>query len=339
MFGGQSAEHNISLQSAQNIIKAINKKKYNLTLIKITKQGKWLLISNKQISISKNNLKKYHQVTFIPGGKGRIFNLSQGKIIKKIDVVFPILHGPFGEDGTVQGLLKLAVAPFIGADVLGSAVGMDKDVMKRLLRDACIPIGKFLTIRKNDNIPSYNFITKNIGMPCFVKPARLGSSIGINKVINKDELYSAIKKAFQYDDKILIEEFIDGREIECAILESNKLIASVPGEIITKHSFYSYKAKYTDKNGTKLIIPAKVSKRVAKNIQSLSIKIFQILSCRSLARIDFFLTKDNKIFVNEINTMPSFTKNSMYPKLLKASGISYTNLIDKLIQNALKHSK
>jgi D-alanine-D-alanine ligase len=206
--------------------------------------------------------------------------------------------------------------------------------MKRLLRDANIPIGKFITLKSNEEIPDIKIIEKKVGLPCFIKPANMGSSVGISKVHNESEYIQAIKKAFQYDTKILIEEFIDGREIECSVLDNDNPISSVPSEIISQHEFYSYEAKYIDEKGAILEIPAKISPKTTKEIKKLAIKTFQTLSCEGLGRIDFFLKKNNEIIVNEINTMPGFTKISMYPKLWEASGISYTKLIDKLIQLA-----
>jgi len=270
-------------------------------------------------------------------------SVSQGEAAliisgKKIffDVAFPVLHGPYGEDGTIQGLFKLANVPFVGASVAGSAVGMDKDVTKRLLRDAGIPTGMFLVFHKNEKGSiSFRDVKKKLGMPMFVKPANLGSSVGVFKVHNEDEFKKAIRKAFLYDTKILIEEYIKGREMECAVLGNEVMQASVPGEIRPKHEFYSYEAKYLDENGAALDIPAKVSSALIKKIQDLSKKTCQILCCEGMARVDFFLTQKNELYVNEINTLPGFTSISMYPKLWEASGISNEKLVDFLIKLAL----
>ncbi len=270
-------------------------------------------------------------------GEREIVSVTDNASFGAIDVVFPVLHGTFGEDGTVQGLLKLANVPFVGAGVLGSSVGMDKDVMKRLLRDAGIPIGKFLTFDRV-SIETANFaeIEKQLGLPVFVKPANLGSSVGIHKAHTQAELEEAVKDACNYDTKILIEEFIDGREIECSVLGNEDPIASVPGEIIPQHEFYSYEAKYIDEQGALLEIPAKLPKDLVQQIQQLAIQAFQVLCCEGMARVDIFLTKDNKVLLNEINTIPGFTKISMYPKLWEVSGIPYSDLIDKLIQLAIE---
>ncbi|MFA4871817.1 MAG: D-alanine--D-alanine ligase [Patescibacteria group bacterium] len=343
LFGGKSVEHEVSLRSAKNIINAIDKEKYNIILILINKAGKWLVKTDSNLLLKNQKGKirlggKTDYVAIIPQSNGKILNFSSPKSNQIVDVVFPILHGPFGEDGTVQGLLKLANIPFVGAGVLGSAVGMDKDVMKRLLRDADIPVAQFLTFKDCDNL-SFNKIARKLGLPFFVKPANLGSSVGISKVKNKKDFAEAVKEAFKYDRKIIIEEYIDGRELECSVLGNDNPIASVPGEVIVKHDFYSYEAKYLDENGAVLEIPAKIPARLAKEIQKLAVKTFKISGCEGLGRVDLFLKKDGQIIVNEINTIPGFTSISMYPRLWEASGIGYTKLIDKLIQFAIERFK
>jgi len=340
LFGGKSAEHEVSLQSAKNVIDAIDKEKYNPVLIGIEKTGKWLLSESTDFLLNSHDPKliKLNQasdnVALVPQSKGRITNLSRNDFDKSIDVIFPILHGPFGEDGTIQGLLKLANIPFVGAGVLGSAVGMDKDIMKRLLRDAGIPNADFLAIRAEDDLPDYEDVVKKLSSPLFIKPVNLGSSVGISKVNNREEYTRAIEKAFQYDSKILIEENIEGREIECSVLGNENPIASVPGEVITSHDFYSYEAKYIDENGAILKIPADLPPHKADQIREMAISAYKILSCEGMARVDSFLRNNDEIVVNEINTIPGFTSISMYPKLWEESGISYADLIDRLIQLA-----
>ena len=342
LFGGKSAEHEVSLQSAKNVFEAINREKYNVIFIGIDKSGKWLLNDGSKILLNSENPKliklnkNSDPVALVPQSSGKISNLTKDETNLKIDVVFPILHGPFGEDGTVQGLLKLANVPFVGAGVLGSAVGMDKDVMKRLLRDAKIPIGKFLTIKIEEPIPGFMDIQNTLGIPFFIKPANMGSSIGISKIHNKKEYSEKLKDAFRYDNKILIEEYIKGREIECSVLGNENPVASLPGEVKSSHEFYSYDAKYIDEKGASLVIPADIPESKVKEIQELAVKTFKTLECEGLGRVDFFLKVDGNIYVNEINTIPGFTKISMYPKLWEASGIPYTELIDRLIQLALK---
>jgi D-alanine-D-alanine ligase len=256
-------------------------------------------------------------------------------------VIFPVLHGPFGEDGTIQGLAKLANIPCVGPGILGSAVGMDKDVMKRLLRDAGIPNARFVTLSAmNHNRVSYDALKIKLGQTLFIKPANLGSSVGISKVRNEDEFIKAIKLAFDYDLKVIVEEEIRGREIECAILGNENPMASVPGEIIPKADFYSYEAKYLDEDGAALSIPAQLPEYLAKQIQDLALQTFRVLECQGMSRVDIFLTPDEKLYVNEINTIPGFTKISMYPKLWEYSGIPYSELVDRLIQLAIEdHDK
>lgn len=342
LFGGKSAEHEVSLQSAKNVFEAINKEKYNPILVGIDKKGRWLLNDSSKFLLNADNprLIKLNQasdsVALVPQSNGKISNLTREENKIQIDVVFPILHGPFGEDGTVQGLLKLANIPFVGASVLGSAVAMDKDVMKRLLRDAGIPIGKFAVLKSDDQILEYGDIKEKLGAPFFIKPANMGSSVGLSKIHNESEYPEGIRKAFDYDVKIIIEEYIRGREIECSVLGNSDPVASVPGEIISSHEFYSYEAKYIDGKGAVLGIPAKISDEIKQRIQNLAVKTFKVLSCEGLGRVDFFLKDNGEIIVNEINTIPGFTRISMYPKLWEASGISYTELIDKLIQLAIE---
>jgi D-alanine-D-alanine ligase len=339
LFGGKSAEHEVSLQSAKNVYDAIDRSKFEPVLIGIDKNGTWHSMGDSLSLLNSGDPR--HISLNASGGPVALVPESGGLLAEsgpKLDVVFPILHGPFGEDGTVQGLLKLAGIPFVGAGVLGSAVGMDKDVMKRLFRDAGIPIGKFLTLKPHEPVPAFAEIKTALGIPVFIKPANMGSSVGISKVHNESEFSAAVQNAFQYDTKIIIEEYIHGREIECAVLGNENPIASVPGEIIPTHEFYSYEAKYLDENGAVLEIPAKLDAAVQKRIQELSVKAFQTLCCEGLARIDFFLKENGETLINEINTMPGFTKISMYPKLWEASGsgIGYTELISRLIELAMK---
>ncbi|HEX9788644.1 MAG TPA: D-alanine--D-alanine ligase [Candidatus Binatia bacterium] len=346
LFGGKSAEHEISLTSARNIFEAMDKRKYDVVAIGIDKQGRWfvddqarLLRSATQPRVEFGGAKNAAAV--LPGDtKTPMVRPFTGAPFGGVDVAFPVLHGPFGEDGTVQGLLKLAHVPFVGAGVLGSAVGMDKDVMKRLLRDAGIPIGKFLAFqRRDEKALSYGKIKKHLGLPLFVKPANLGSSVGISKVSRKREFTGAIKKAFNYDDKIMIEECICGREIECSVLGNESPIASLPGEIIVQHDFYSYDAKYLDDQGARLEIPARLPNKIMKEIQKIAVQAYRTLCCEGMARVDFFLRPSGQVLVNEINTIPGFTKISMYPKMWQASGLSYSRLIDRLIGLALERAR
>lgn len=342
IFGGKSAEHEVSLQSAKNVVDALDTEKYEVTLIGIDRSGRWLLPNQSRFLLDENNPKlvklneeNAQKVVLAPEGGGELRSLSDSQLHASVDVVFPLLHGPFGEDGTVQGLLKLANVPFVGSGVLGSALGMDKDVMKRFLQGAGVPVAKFLTFRNGD-APEFENVKETLGMPVFVKPANLGSSVGVSKVRDQEEFETAVAYAFRYDTKILIEEMIAGREIECGVLGNQNPVASVVGEVLSNHEFYSYEAKYTDENGAMLKMPADISEKTRKNVQELSVKVFQSLECEGLGRIDFFLKENGEIFVNEINTMPGFTNASMYPRLWEASGVSYGDLIDRLIQLAIE---
>jgi D-alanine-D-alanine ligase len=345
LFGGKSAEHEVSLQSARNVANALDKNKYETVLIGINKAGAWLApgVSERYLALTsakstKTPEKSREVVMLAPSGEG-ILTRDSGEVEGKIDVVFPVLHGPFGEDGTVQGLLKLADVPFVGAGVLGSAVGMDKDVMKRLLRDAGIPIAKFLVIHSHEKA-NFADAKKKLNLPMFVKPANLGSSIGVSKVRTEAEFKQAITAAFEYDTKVLVEEYIEGREIECSVLGNEEPVASLPGELVINTEFYSYEAKYLDPNAMVPQIPADLPKSTIKKIQDLAIAAFKTLCCEGMGRVDFFLAKDGRILVNEINTIPGFTNISMYPKMWEASGLPYSKLIDKLIELAIeRHAK
>lgn len=345
LFGGKSAEHEVSLQSAKNVIDAIDRDKYDVVLIGLDKSGRWHLNDSSEFLLNSSDPKLIrlgeapNDVALAPESGGELSALSGDIAETAVDVVFPILHGPFGEDGTVQGLLKLANIPFVGAGVLGSAVGMDKDVMKRLLRDAGVPIGKFVTLKMSDEVPGWDLVAEELGSPVFVKPANMGSSVGVSKVDTGDDYLQAVRAAFEYDTKILVEEFIEGREIECSVLGNETLIASVPGEILPTHEFYSYEAKYIDENGARLKIPAELSPQESETVRALSVRTFEVLCCEGLARVDVFLASNGEFVVNEINTIPGFTSISMYPMLWKASGISYTELIDRLLELAMARHK
>lgn len=348
LFGGKSAEHEISLLSAKSVIEAMDKQKYEVVLIGINKSGEWFLHEDlDRCLLNAGNAKliqlqkAQENVALVPKEIGNpLVSLSGKGLDHPLDVIFPVLHGTFGEDGTVQGLLKLANIPFVGAGVLASAVSMDKDVMKRLLRDAGIPIAKFVTLTKT-SLKTLNFeqIKQDLGLPLFIKPANLGSSVGVSKVKTEKEFYEKVDFAFQYDHKILIEEFIPGREIECSVLGNEEPKASLPGEVIPQHEFYSYEAKYLDVNGALFEIPAKLSDEEIKTIQTLSIQTYQALCCEGMARVDMFLQKNGRIVLNEINTIPGFTSISMYPKMWAASGLAYPDLIDRLIELALDRFK
>lgn len=335
IFGGRSAEHEVSLKSAKNVYDALDKEKYEPVLIGITKQGAW---KTQPAALPTSETPQLQAVLDSPTSELATTSLMPSQTdMSTVDVIFPVLHGPYGEDGTVQGLLKLSGIPFVGSDVLGSAVGMDKDVTKRLLQQAGIPIGAYAVVQKNNRKTIvYADLTKKLGTTLFIKPANLGSSVGVFKVQSEQEFFDALDQAFQYDTKVIIEQALKIREIECSVLGNDDPIASIPGEIIPTHDFYSYEAKYLDPDGAKVKIPADLSEEQVKKVQELSIKTFQTLCCSGMARVDFFLTDAGELLVNEVNTIPGFTNISMYPKLWEATGIPYPELISKLIDLALE---
>jgi D-alanine-D-alanine ligase len=347
LFGGKSAEHEVSLQSAKNVIEAVDREKYDIVLITIDKQGEWYLADPSEFLLDPDNPKRIRlvqsdeQLAIVLGDDNQqLIRLKSKEPVDPLDAIFPILHGPYGEDGTIQGLLKLANIPFVGAGVLGSAVGMDKDVMKRLLRDAGIPIARFVTLSRDyGDKARFQELRAQLGSPLFIKPANLGSSVGVHKVSAEDQFESAVREAFQFDSKILVEEFIQGREIECSVLGNENPTASVPGEILPQHEFYSYEAKYIDEKGAILEIPANLPADVVTAIQDMAIRSFQALCCEGMARVDLFLRGREEIIINELNTIPGFTRISMYPKLWEVSGMSYRALIDRLVTLAMERNK
>jgi len=372
LFGGRSGEHEVSLLSAASVLNAIDKDKYEVVPIGITKGGRWLtaeyaeyLLTGKLV-LEPRNLRAGDPETTSPAAvlargesvvvppepvhrhTGLVPFQTDASLMRRasdrainVDVIFPVLHGTFGEDGTIQGLLELADIPYVGAGVLGSAAGMDKDIMKSLFIAAGIPIVKHVTILRaaweNDPKKVQKLVESKLIYPVFVKPANLGSSVGISKAHNRKELGPAIEEAAKFDRKIVIEQGVGGkkekaREIECSVLGNDEPLASVPGEIVPGKEFYDYTAKYVDE-GSQLIIPAKLSSAETKKVQQLAIAAFQAVDCSGLARVDFLMDpKTRKIYLNEINTMPGFTAISMYPKLWAASGLAYAELIDRLIQ-------
>lgn len=334
LFGGKSKEHEVSLLSAANVMAAMDPEKYNITPIGIDKEGNWYLYTGNWENIPNGSW--LQDRANLQGN----FSLFHHEVIQSIDVFFPVLHGPNGEDGTVQGLLRLLNKPFVGCDVLASAVGMDKVVCKKIFRDAGIPQGNFVdtVLSKWDKDPNgfIEEVQREIGYPCFVKPANMGSSVGISKAHNREELIGGIKEAFLYDRKILVEANIDCREIECAVLGNEDPQASVLGEIIPSKEFYDYQSKYEDGDKSALIIPAPLPEETTEKIRSYAVKAFRAIDGRGLSRVDFFVEKSTgEVFINEINTMPGFTNISMYPKLWEKTGINYHDLIVKLIEFAL----
>jgi D-alanine-D-alanine ligase len=347
LFGGRSAEHEVSQASAANVLRALDPAKYNVVPIGLAKDGRWLLCdagNGAGTGVAALTIPEdAAQLALVPGGKGQLLRLMAGRqdenATPSLDVIFPVLHGPNGEDGTVQGALELADVAYVGSGVTGSAAAMDKDIAKRLARDAGLPIVPFVTLLAQAPL-DYAAAADAIGSTdMFVKPANLGSSVGISRARSAEEFAQSCALAFSFDRKILVERSIDrAREIECSVLEDEKGVvrASPPGEIVPadKHGFYSYEAKYTDAKGAELVIPAHLSPEQTERIQELAVRTFQVLGCGGMARVDFFL-KGEEIFVNEVNTLPGFTEISMYPKLWEAAGLSQSDLMDILIAHAL----
>ena len=354
VFGGKSAEHEVSLMSATSIIKAIDKEKYNIIPIGITKEGSWMIyngpvekIENGEWEGISNKLlrdkPKENIFSIIPIGKKecQISDSIPPGLENKIDVIFPVLHGPYGEDGTIQGLLEMADIPYVGADVLSSALCMDKVYAKKIFELEGLNVVEYFVVLRHKlktHIDDYiSIIEKQFKYPVFIKPANLGSSVGISKARNKEELIQGLNEAAKYDRKILVERSISCREIECAVLGNDEPKASVVGEIVPSHEFYDYESKYFDDGKSKLIIPADIPKNKSDEVRQMAITAYKALSCTGLSRVDFFLEKEtNRVYINEINTMPGFTKYSMYPLLWQETGLPYDELIDKLIQLALE---
>mgnify|MGYP001567674999 CR=1 FL=1 len=345
VYGGKSTEHEVSVRSARNIYTAIDRQRFTPILIGVDKDGKWILKDEDEFL--KQDIvifKEKNQLAVIPGkNKNQIVYLNNISQSFNIDAVFPIIHGTGGEDGTIQGLIKTLNIPFVGTGVLGSSVCLDKELTKRLLNEAKIPNSKFKSYLANEkSIIDYNQLKYDLGLPMYIKPPNLGSSVGISKVHNENEFNQAIDLAFRFDRKVLIEESIEGREIECAIIGNEDIKASLPGEVLTigeNHEFYSYDAKYTDANGSVTVIPADVTAQEIEAIKEIAIKTYKCLNCEGMARVDVFLQSDGEVLVNEVNTIPGFTDISMYPKLWKANGISYPDLITELINLAIERHK
>jgi D-alanine-D-alanine ligase len=359
LFGGRSGEHEVSLLSAASVLNAIDRSRYDVVPIGISKDGRWLTAGDAERLLESRHEKSKSEDKHLragdPDATASAMVLTRGSEIAvspvpsadalKVDVVFPVLHGTFGEDGTIQGLLELADLPYVGAGVLGSAAGMDKDVMKRLFREAGLPVVKGITVKRAEwrNMPKKvkKTIEEKLNYPVFVKPANLGSSVGISKVHDASELATALNLAAQHDGKLIVEQGVGGkkhkaREIEVSVLGNEWPKASVPGEIVPMAEFYDYAAKYLDE-GSQLIIPAKLNRRQTREVQELALRAFSAVEGAGLARVDFLMDPSSKVmYVNEINTMPGFTSISMYPKLWAASGVPYTELITKLIELAME---
>ena len=357
IFGGRSAEHEVSLMSARSVLKAINKDKYDLTLIGITKEGKWIVEDPRQgtgndpmKALTAGDMAKMSEAALLgEPGKHELLMLNAGgpdrhavqlSSIAELDVIFPLLHGPYGEDGTVQGLLELADLPYVGAGVLGSALAMDKGVCKELLRASGIPVVDWIGVLRAEIEHDPEAVARRaeakFGHPVFTKPANLGSSVGIVKAHNHAELIEGLKESARYDRRVLIERGVNAREIEVSVLGNDDPVASIAGEVVPSREFYSYEAKYLD-NASDLIIPAPIPAEAMRLAQDYAVRAFKAIDAAGMARVDFLLDKDSgELYLGEINTLPGFTSISMYPKLWEASGVSYSELIDRLIELALE---
>ena len=358
IFGGRSSEHEVSIRSATAIIEAIDRKKFDVVPIAITKQGEWLSpaqavgllpkSTSKLLSIDAGNQGGAVAILGDPSRQGLVSFDAEGRFeSQKLDVVFPVLHGPFGEDGTIQGLLEMADVPYAGCGVLASSCGMDKVIMKSLFSQAGLPICKYIWFLRghwqSDPEQIFRKVVRELGFPCFVKPANLGSSVGISKATDKASLIKAIDLAAQYDRKVIVEEGLDAREIECAILGNDNPRASLPGEYVVHDEtarFLDYTEKYTNTGHVEFVVPAPISKSLTAQIQRLAIRAFQSVDASGLARVDFFLRRDTKeLLVNELNTMPGLTEVSGYPKMWAASGLAFPDLLNQLVELAFERHR
>jgi D-alanine-D-alanine ligase len=335
LTGGRSSEHDIAIASARSVIESLDPERYEAVPIEIGRDGRWALepgsrgeLTNGRAAIASGSEPPSTAAETLPVPVRETTPAALGEV----DVVFPVLHGPFGEDGTVQGLLELAGVPYVGAGVTASALCMDKDLMKAVLRDRDIPVTRNVTLRPGESWQN------PFGFPVFVKPARLGSSVGITKARTPGELDAGIELAFRHDEKVLIEEFVDGVEVECGVLGNDRPIASIPGEIVAHADWYDFGAKY-DEGGMELVIPPRLPEEAVDRVQELSVRAFVATDCEGMARVDCFVRPDGEVLINELNTIPGFTATSVYAKLFESSGILYPELLDRLIQLALERHR
>lgn len=340
IFGGLSSEHEVSIRSARTIYAGLNGNKYEVIPFGIGLDGRWLSLSDSK-AVLDNSDKKRAEAKNGDNLIGKFIEMAQSPDASiKLDAAFPIVHGTFGEDGSLQGLFRLINIPYVGPDVLGSAVCMDKDVAKRLLLEAGVPCAPYECVHSHQiNALNVDQVVKKLGLPLFIKPANQGSSVGVCKVTEAEKLVPALKYASQFDRKIIIEKFIKGREIECSVMGNEHPEAAVPGEIIPGAEFYSYDAKYSSSSQSETQIPAKLDQRTAEQIRSLAVRCFEVLGCEGMARVDFFVEESNKIWLNEVNTIPGFTSISMYPKMWEAAGVSLSALLDRLVSLAIDRNR
>jgi D-alanine-D-alanine ligase len=347
IFGGRSGEHEVSLMSARSVLQALDPAKYAITQIGISHEGKWLVGADLLEALSSERLEALKPATMLPDPNRpelySICEMGQGEMLEALthlDVVFPVLHGTFGEDGTLQGLLELADLAYVGAGVLGSALGMDKAVFKDVMRANNIPVVESILVLRSEIERDMNAVLTRAeqfcGYPLFVKPANLGSSVGISKCRSRSDLLEGLMEAARYDRRVLVERGLNGREIEVSVLGNEEPVASLPGEILPSREFYSYEAKYID-NSSGLLIPAPLSPEQTQQVQEFAVLAYKAVDSAGMARVDFLLDKDSKkLYLNELNTIPGFTEISMYPKLWEASGLPYPKLVDRLVELALQ---
>ncbi len=351
LYGGRSGEHEVSCCSAASVYDALDRSKYNVIAVAVDKDGKWYPQKNAEFKTAEGfgrvlDIKRdglWFVNHFPENDKLVIRNIKTGEE-KIADAVFPVMHGTYCEDGTLQGLLDLAGVPYVGSGVLGSSVGMDKDFAKKILDESGIPVVPWITVVPSDLETSYDFLVEELemelGYPCFVKPANAGSSVGITKVKNESELKPALLAAFEYDRKVIIEKAVNCREIECAVMGNSVPKASVLGEINSTHEFYSYEAKYIDSHGAETKIPADIDEKISEEIRECAELAYEALNLEGLSRVDFFLDKESgEFYLNEVNTLPGFTSISMYPKLWEKTGINYSSLLDMLIDFAIERHR
>lgn len=337
--GGMSAEHEVSILSAKSIILALDRLTYQPIPVVVSRTGTWYWLTEQALFDAhaeyQDDSNLGDQCTLMRQVNRTVLKTHNQEI--PIDIAFPLIHGPMGEDGTLQGLLELMSIPYVGSGVLASAIGMDKDTLKKMFAQNGLKVAPFVTLTKDSHY-DYDVIRQQLNSNIlFVKPSVMGSSVGISKVKTKDQFKQAVEQAFRYDLKVLVEKFIPGREMECSVLGNDKPITSIIGEIKPNHEFYSYEAKYLDDKGADLIIPADIPEPISNEIRDMAIHAFQTIGCKGFARVDFFLSEDNKVYVNELNTIPGFTSISMYPKLWQATGMNYTELVTRLLAFALEN--
>ena len=336
LYGGRSGEHEVSCRSAASVSRHLDPKKYRQVLIGIDKGGRWHLQEKAHFQSADyvDRLEVVREAEPVAVVPGQGLSTASGAI--HVDVVFPVLHGTFGEDGTVQGLLEMADLAYVGAGVLGSSLAMDKEKTKEVWRQSGLPVVDYIVVR-DDSAESVTAVAKRLPLPLFVKPVTAGSSVGVSKVHSRDELQAAIAEALRYDVKVMVEAAVEGREIECAVLGNESAQAFSPGEILPNHEFYSYEAKYLDPEGADLKLPADLPDALSREIRELAVTAFQAVECSGMARVDFFLERGSgRIFLSEINTIPGFTNISMYPKMCEVSGVPYPELLDRLIELAVQ---